>query len=370
MAVILAVAAVVLLGASILIGPDTVSPWLRGVYVIAQWTGPMALVLLVAYLIRRRLYAWAERRLVEIAGPALIRTMPPRSVLGALLPWVYGDRTSHQDVLTGVLGGAGRDPGGRDTAVSRNTTALFRLRAIDHRTFRSESIWTHEFSGVRNNHRFVIFATCDREILSIVTGERVYPLFELWVLDDEDELEDFVPNLRDSLQIGITYHDVQGLPHVVEPRFHSGEEVALRYYDQYVRLPEGVDRKDLRIVQFDLYDLADPDDIVESIESLSLKASAFFPSDLGFFTWSPPHPCFVRTVTFDVEGMAGEGEELVYMVVPSTLKKHAFPQMRGWVRLPDRFEVRLDSWMLPGHGVTLLWRSINGSEPHAKPHPW
>ena len=57
MAVILAVAAVLLLGASILIAPDAASPWLRGIYIIAQWTGPMALVLLVLQRHLRRVVA-------------------------------------------------------------------------------------------------------------------------------------------------------------------------------------------------------------------------------------------------------------------------------------------------------------------------
>jgi hypothetical protein len=362
MAVVLWLAAVGLLTFSALLEPRQADLWLRVVTVGVASLGPLLLVLAIIYSLRRRLVRKVRQQLVDLAGPAIIRSMPPRTVLSSLLPWVYGDRTNHQDVLTGVLGGAGRDPLGRDTAVSRSTMALFRLISIDRRMCRSEAVWTHQFSGVRNSHKFVIFATCDREISTFVTGDRVFPLFELWVLDDEDQLEEFVPNLRDSLQIGVTYFDSENNLHKIEPRQPYGEEVALRHYDQFVRLPDSVDRKDLRIVQFDLYDLADADHVVESIESLSFKASAFFPADLGFFTWTPPHPCFVHRVTFDVQDLAREGEELVYLVLPSTMRKHAFPQTRGWVQVDGRIELTLDSWMLPGHGVTLLWRPLDESE--------
>jgi hypothetical protein len=370
MAVVLWLLAVGLLIISVLFDGDPTSTWSQLLAVAASWAGPILLVLALVFSVRTWLTKLLRRQIVDLAGPAMIRSMPPRTVLGALLPWVYGDRTDYREVLTGVLGGAGRDAEGRDTAVSRRTTAVFRLHAIDQSTCRSDTTWTHEFSGVRNNHRFVIFATCDRDISTYITGERVFPPFELWVLNDEDQLEDFVPNLRDTLKIGISYLDVNGVMHHAEPRSPYGEEVALRHYDQFVRLPDWIDRKDLRIIQFDLHDLADPDHVVASVESLSFRASAFLPFDLGFFTWSPPHPCFVHEIVFDVEGLAAGGEELAYLVLPSTMRKHSFPQSRGWVRVSDRFSLTLDAWMLPGHGVTLLWRPANGSEPHDRPHSW
>jgi hypothetical protein len=322
----------------------------------------IGLVALLLCLNRRRLAEWARRQLVDVAGPALIRSMPPRTVLSALLPRVYGDRVGHEDVLTGVLGGAGRDPGGRDTAVSRGTRAHFRLRAIDDATCCGEATWTHEFSGVRDSHRFVIFATFDREISSLVPRERLYPFFELWTLDNEDQLEDFVPVLRDTLRVGITYVDDASREHVVAPRRQDGEEVALRRYDQFVRLPEWVDRKNLRIVQFDLHDLADADHVVERVTSLTLQATNLFPAELGFFTWSPPHPCYMHQVVFDVQELARPGTELDYLVVQSTLNRHGVPLDGGWMTTQGRIEVDVASWMLPGHNVTLLWRPINGAE--------
>jgi hypothetical protein len=368
MAVVLVLTVGLLLGVSVALGPDESSPLLRAVDTLAQWLGPLLLIVLVVYLGRRRFVSWVDRRLRDITGPTLIRDMPPRTVLGALFPGIYGDKVGHQDVITSVLGGAGREPSGADTAVSRNSTALFRLRSIDDSACASEITWTHEFSGVRNNHRYVIFATCDEEIYSLVTRERIFPLFELWMLDNDDQLEEFVPNLRDSLQIGADYLDVDGVLHVAEPRALYGEEVAFRDYEQYVRLPGGVDRKNLRIIQFDLYDLADPDDIVESVERLSVRASSVFPANVRFLSWSPPYPCFLRHVTFDVSELPRDGETLDYLVMPATVKRVTTPYRGRWISALDRIDVPIDSWMLPGHSVTLVWRPVDGAEPRNASH--
>jgi hypothetical protein len=134
--------------------------------------------------------------------------------------------------------------------------------------------------------------------------------------------------------------------------------VALRNYNQFIRLPDSVDRKNLRIFQLDLYDLADPDHIVNSIERLAMRASTVGSFDQNFTTWSAPHPCFVHTISFDVRRLARQHEKLLYQVVASTLKMSYLPLRGTWTHVPDEIEVVIDSWMLPGHAVTLLWRQV------------
>src|SRR5690349_11075794 len=115
MAVVLGLAIAGLLTVAALLGPDQASPWLRALYLIAVWLGPLLVLLLIALLVRRKAVAWARERLIEVAGPAVVRSMSPRTVLEhGLLPQIYGEKAGHQEVLTGVLGGAGRDLRGRD----------------------------------------------------------------------------------------------------------------------------------------------------------------------------------------------------------------------------------------------------------------
>jgi hypothetical protein len=359
MAVVLVLAAAVgLLVLTALVGPGQAAPWFRVVYVVILWVGPFLLVLLAVLIGRRRAASRLRQALVDIAGPALIGSMSPRVALGSLLPRVYGHASPHEDVLVGVLGGSGRDPAGNDTAVSRGTSAYFRLRAIDEFTSENDVTWTHDFSGVRNNHTLVVFATSDPVIAGLVPRERIFPLFELWLMD-EDHLEEFVPSLRENARVGIAYTDADGFPRVVPPTLLRGREAAVRDYGQFVRLPATLDRRNVRIFQFDLYDLVDPDHVVESIETLSFRVSVRNSSVLGYVTWAPPHPCFVHQITFDVEELPFEGQRLKYLVLASTLKTSGLSASQGWKEIPDRLEVPVDSWMLPGHGVTLLWRPVD-----------
>lgn len=366
MAAVLTVAAAVLLVVSALLGPDQPSLWLRVVYMFAQWTGPLLLIVLGVLVLWRRVRPWVIRTLVEMASPALIRAMPPRTVLEALLPWVYGDAVGHQEVLTGVLGGAGRDPAGRDTAISRGTTAFFRLWAVDDRVYGIEQTWTHDYSGIRDNHKLILFATSEPAIANLVASERIFPLFELWLVD-EDDLDEFVPSLRATLEVGVSYTDVLGDLHRVLPRPLDGEEVALRQYDRYIRLPDDVDPHNIRIVEFDLHDLANPDHIVGSVERLSLRIVQHGVNN-GYLNWTPPHPCYVRSITFDVRDLAMQGQKLVYTMLGSTIRKLRVPLRMQWVEVADQIEINVDAWMLPGHTVTLLWRPVDGLGPGHDTH--
>jgi hypothetical protein len=364
MAVVLWVTAVGLLVTSVLLGEGEDSLWLRVVVVVTESAGALSLLLAALYSVRNWLRRWAEGQLMELTGPALIRSMPPRAVLGSLLPRIYGERADYEEILTGILGGAGRDAADGDTAVSRGTDAHFRVETVSDTECISYLTWTHEYVEIRNNHLFMIFATSDRQIARLVASERIYPLYELWILEEED-LEDFVPSLRETLRVGIRYVDQEGTPHVVAPRPYHGEEVAFRHYDQYIRLPDHLDRKNLRIVQLDLHDIADDDHVVTSVETLTVTASNVAAFDLGYLVWSPPHPCFVRAVSFDVSGLARAGENLVYLVVAATIKG-AGMTVNTWKPLPDRIDVPVASWMLPGHNITLLYRPTTVAElPHA-----
>jgi hypothetical protein len=364
MAVVLWAASAGLFVVSALLEHQSAPLWMRVVAAATGWAGALGLLLATGYSARKPLRRWLERQLVELTGPAIIRSMPPRAVLGSILPRIYGDRTS-TEVVTGILGGAGRDPWGGDTAVSRETTIHFQIESVSDTECISYLTSTHEYSGIRNSHFLMIFATSDREIASLVASERVYPLYELWVVGEED-LEEFVPSVHENLRVGIRYGDRDGNSHVVAPRPLHGDEVAFRHYDQYVRLPEHIDRKNLRIVRLDLHDLADDDHVVESVDALTVRMSNVAAFDLGYLVWTPPHPCYVRTISFDLSGLARTGQTLVHLVALATITRAGLQQPIAWLPVPDRIEVPVDSWMLPGHNVTLLYRPSNAAEsPHA-----
>lgn len=367
MAFVLWLGVAALLIISVVLGGDDASFTARLIATASGWAGVPVVLLAVVVSMRSRLAAALRNQLIGLAGPALVRAMSPRVVLDSLLSRTLGNRHGHQEIITALLGGPGRDASGGDTVVSRGTSVHFRIESVSETQCISSLTSTHEYSGVRNNHRFVIFATSDREIAGLVLTERTYPLYEVWLVEEGD-LEDSVPALQESLRVGITYVDEHGIVHAVEPRPQRGEEVAFRHYDQYLRLPDHIDRKNLRIVQLDLYDLADEDHVVRSVETLTIRLSNVAAFDLGYLVWSPPHPCFVPSVTFDLSQLARPGQDMVYLVVLGTIKGAGLP-MNRWQPLQDRIEVPVNSWMLSGHNVTLLYRPTTSAESPDAAHP-
>jgi hypothetical protein len=70
---------------------------------------------------------------------------------------------------------------------------------------------------------------------------------------------------------------------------------------------------------------------------------------------STPFP--VKHITFDVKELPFEGQRLAYLVLTSTLQKAGLPTSQVWQKVSDRIEVKVESWMLPGHAVTILFIS-------------
>jgi hypothetical protein len=66
---------------------------------------------------------------------------------------------------------------------------------------------------------------------------------------------------------------------------------------------------------------------------------------------STPFP--VKHITFDVKELPFEGQRLAYLVLTSTLQKAGLPTSQVWQKVSDRIEVKVESWMLPGHAVTI-----------------
>ena len=360
MAVVLWVAAAILLAAAAALGEDQPTFWLRLVIVLAQSVGVACLAVGAFLAARKPLSRWAARRLEEVVGPSLIRVMPPRTVLAAVLHRLLGPQPDNRDILTSILGGAGRDASGGDIAISRETHAHIRIESVSDTDCINSVTTTHEYTGAPNNYLLIIFATPNREIARLVASERIHPLYELWVTTDEDDLEEFIPSLRGKLEIGIRYADQEGRVYDVEPRHHPGEEIELKNYDQYLRLPEHLDRKDLRILSIDLHDLADDDHVVASVQRLALTTSNVA-ADLGYLVWSPPHPCFVRAVTFDLSQLGRPGDDLVYLVVRATTQGAGL-SVGEWTPITNTVVVPVNSWMLQGHTVTLLYRPTTTAE--------
>jgi hypothetical protein len=322
----------------------------------------------IAGVVRHQLRRQAEfvTRTIE---RGMLDSLPPGAVLEHLLDRVYGPSVSNRMVATAVLGGEGAAHDGSDLTISEHTEVDFHLSWIDETTYRMVMEQRYRFRARVPTTRFVIFATSDYELRDrIIAGSRV-PLFDMWFVgaaQAEKYFDESVESMRDTVHIGMQYTDAADRTHSVEaeaPQSHL-EEVQLRDWGRYLSffrtdLPAGqaLDRGQyldkLRIFEFALQPLADAESTIATIQRLSVRYTTLQRLAAGYCYWEAPYPCHVRQMRFDTTAMTGA--DLQFHLKPFTFGSPASPV--PWKTGDPLVEIPVDNWILPGHGVTLMWRT-------------
>ncbi len=322
------------------------------------------LLLYVAY--RRVLRRHLVDELVRLSGPSVVQALPPQQVMTTLLSTIYGDGQANHDVVAGVLGGEGSEPHGTDLTISTHTTLDYELRAVDHETFELVSTVTYSFQKNVSDHRFVIFATCSPLLRDSIALACRLPLFESWFVSGQALFEQSVDAMLTSVQIGIRYTDLDGRHYDVAPG--KAELTEVRYSEwpeflKFFREPLGtMPRQDpahymdtLRIFECDLGELTDVDHAVSSVENLSLQSTTLGRVDDGFCFWQAPYPCYAERISFDVGGLATDRHvSWLFHVIPFTFRSTI--ATGRWTPAEELNDLAVRSWLLPGHGVALLWK--------------
>lgn len=282
------------------------------------------------------------------------------------LSGIYGDEEANHDVIVGVLGGEGVQQHGADLTISTHTTVDYELRAVDYETYQLISRVTYSFKKNVTDHRFVIFATCDPLLRDSITFACRLPLFESWFVPDKSLFEMSVDAMLPSVHIGIHYTDLDGNRHVVAEGRIELTEVSYRDWPEYLtffREPlRTMPRQNparfmgtLRIFECDLGELTDADHAVGSVESLSLRSTTLQRVDDGSCFWQAPYPCYVERISFDAAALAvNGGPSWLFRVVPFTFRSTI--ATAGWTPAERLKDLAVSSWLLPGHGVSLLWK--------------
>lgn len=323
-----------------------------------------AALLYVAYrqVLRRHLL----EELVRLSGPSVVKALPPQQVLTTLLSSIYGDGDANHDVVAGVLGGEGSDPHGADLTISTHTTLDYQLRAVDDDTYELISTVTYSFQKNVADHRFVIFATCNPQLFDSIALACRLPLFESWFVPGQALFEKSVDAMRTSAQIGIRYADLDGRNYDVAPGKVELTEVGYSEWPEFLKFfrePLGtMPRQDpanymdtLRIFECDLGELTDVDHAVSSVKNLSLRSTTLGRMDDGFCFWKAPYPCYAERISFDVGGLAADQNAAwLFQVVPFTFRSTI--ATGGWTPAERLNDLPVRSWLLPGHGVALLWK--------------
>jgi hypothetical protein len=93
------------------------------------------------------------------------------------------------------------------------------------------------------------------------------------------------------------------------------------------------------------------------VKGLSLQATSLQRVDDGFCFWQAPYPCYVEHISFDAGGLAPNSTpSWLFRVVPFTFRSTA---TSGWAPAEQLNDLVVRSWLLPGHGVALLWKPSN-----------
>ncbi|MGH3918866.1 MAG: hypothetical protein ACRDSG_07480 [Pseudonocardiaceae bacterium] len=322
-----------------------------------------AALLVVAY--RRVLRHRLADELLRLSGPSIVRALLPQQVMTTFLSKIYGDSEANRDVVAGVMGGEGAEPHGADLTISIHTTVDYELRAVDHRTYELISTVTYSFKENVADHRFVIFAMCDPLLRDSITLACRLPLFESWFVPDRLLFEQSVDAMLHSVNIGIRYTDLDGAHHDVAPCKVELTDVGYRDWPEFLtffRGPVGTMPRQnparylrtLRIFECDLGELTDVDHIVGSVENLSLQSTSLGRIDDSFCFWQAPYPCYVDRISFDATELAVDGASWLFQVVPFTFRSAI--ATGAWTPAEELKVLTVRSWLLPGHGVALLWK--------------
>ncbi len=316
-------------------------------------------------------YRWGLRRrlldeLVRLSGPSIVRALLPQQVMTTFLSTIYGEGDANHDVVAGILGGEGAQPHGADLTISTHTTVDYELRAVDSDIYELISTVTYSFKENVTDHRFAIFAMCDLLLRDSITLACRLPLFESWFVADRSLFEQSVDAMLTSVHIGIRYTDLDGVHHDVPLSKIGLMEVGYRDWPEYLtffREPLGTMPRQnptqymgtLRIFECDLGELADIDHAVGSVKNLSLRSTTLQRIDDGFCFWQAPYPCYLDRIGFDTTAMDLNGEgSWLFRIVPFTFR--SANATGGWTPGDRLADLAVRSWLLPGHGVALLWR--------------
>jgi hypothetical protein len=326
------------------------------------------LVLAYRRVLRRRLLD----ELVQLSGPSVVQALSPQQIMTTFLSTFYGDSDANRAFIAGLLGGEGVEPRGSDLTISTNTTVDYELRAVDPDIYMLTSTVSYSFKANVTDHRFAIFATCDPRLRDSITLACRLPLFESWFIHDRSLFEQSVDSLLPSIHIGIHYTDLDGEHHEMPPSGIELTEVSYRDWPKFLRFfrePLGTMPQQnparymgtLRIFECDLHELTDANHAVGSVERLSLRSATLQRLDDRYCFWQAPFPCYVERIRFAASELDVNDTSWVFRAVPFIFQSEIV--MPGWIPAEQLDDLLIHSWLLPGHGIALMWK------PRVHDHP-
>lgn len=309
------------------------------------------------------------RRLDADVELGVLGALPPAQALDVVLGRVYGRSPHTTELITSLLGGEGRRVDRSDLTISERTDVEYRLVRVDDDSYQLVMQVDYTFTNRVPADKFVIFATSDATLRdSIVLGCR-QPLFELWYVPDDPVhplFHDSVDRMLPSVRMGLSFLDDGDEPHELHDRTPVLNEVRIGRWEEHLtffreplgalpRLRPEEYLRSLRVFEVDLGRVAGAGVRIGTIRRLSLRSMTLQRVDDGFCYWQAPYPCYLERMQIDATGLAAEGRDAFVF----RLQSFAFrsqPSPARWSPAEQVKVIDVQSWLLPGHGVVLLWK--------------
>jgi hypothetical protein len=305
--------------------------------------------------------------LKRLSGPQLIQALRPRVTLQTLLDHVYGDKPHNRDVVIGVLGGYGEAADRSDLSISDETAVTLTLADTDEPTEYNLTItadYTFEGRPVHDD-TFIFFLTSDPAIRDSLVVACDRPLFDYWYFPGSHALPD-LDDFKESVVIELEYEDTNQVSHWSTPTKPALEEIPTNQWMRYLRVfrePVGTLRRlepkkfepSFAILTFRFADLlTDVLYLNPRVRRLRVTSTTRQQKADGYCYWTATYPCLVTAIEFETSALSdASGQQLRFRKAPFLLR--ADSEHDTWVRNP--LPLKPETWLLPGHGVSLMWRA-------------
>jgi len=302
---------------------------------------------------------------------SVLRAVPPAQALTAVLANVYGSSPYNSEVVTSLLGGEGRELDRSDLTISEHTEVDYRLLRVDEDTYNLVMQVGYSFKDRVPADKFIIFATSDATLRDSIVVGCPQPLFELWFVPDDpikSLFHESVDRMLPSVRIDLKYLDEFGnsvnlldhKPELTEVRVGRWQDYLTFFREPLGNLqqlrPEHF-MSSLRVFEIDLGRIAGSEGKIRTIQQLRLRSMTLQRVADNYCFWQAPYPCFVDRMHIDATSLALDShDEFLFRLQTFAFRSHSAPAR--WARPDEVKELDVRSWLLPGHGVALLWKRV------------
>jgi len=368
--VVLVVLAAICLGVAVAWHPEEDDNWQVAGHELFVALWPVFLTVAAGIIVYER---WLRDSFVaelkHITGPALMRTLRPRDTLSLLVGHIYGKHSQNRDVVAGVLGGYGDKIDLSDLTISDLTEVDMILADTDKEDLYDLTLSVRYRFEQRQlpDTTFVFFVTSHPRLRDLIVVGCERPLFDFWYIPDGGALKD-LSTFTDSVKLEVTYTDPEGAPHETGtlPDVKLTKVPIAQWRDYLRSFREDIGNinrlevhdfeSQLAIFTFSVADVLKKADFRwKYVRGFTITSTTKQKKSDEYCYWVAPYPCLVNAIRFHTSQFTAvnTGGRLEFRSVPFLLR--ALSDVDTWTDNP--VPLKPETWLLPGHGVSLLWRS-------------